>query len=153
ALVAALLGPRPETRTARHAPLLDGSVPLHGWGLRLVAICLIYVVFYFIAGIFIAWRNPELQAFYEPIGVPSPGLVVGLQLGRGLLWAAAAGLLLWVLGAGRRAAAVMVGVVFAVLMASALIPENPFLPPEVRTTHFVEIASSNFLFGLAATWI
>lgn len=146
-----LLGPRPTAPEPRHAPLLDRGWPLRRRVARVVAACVVYFVLYFLAGIFIALRDPELQAFYDSIGMPAPGAVAALQLGRGAIWTGVVALLLWALDAGRGAAAVIVALVCSVLMASALIPANPFLPPEIQATHFVEIASSNFLFGLAAT--
>lgn len=152
-LAAVLLGPRPSAVARHHSPLLDGSLAIHRWALRVGAVSVVYLVLYFVAGIFIALRDPQLQAFYEPIGLPAPGMVAALQLGRGVIWTAAVALLLWALDTGRRAAAVTVAFVCSILMASALIPANPFLPPEIQTTHFVEIASSNFVFGIAATWI
>lgn len=152
-LAAAFLGPRPPGPAPLHPTLLDRGLPLRRWATRVGATSIVYLVLYFVAGVFIALRDPKLQVFYEPIGLPGPEVVVALQLGRGAIWAAVVALLLWTLDTGRRAAAVIVAFACSILMASALIPANPFLPPEVQSTHFVEIASSNFLFGLAAAWI
>jgi hypothetical protein len=153
ALAAALFGRRAEEAAApRHFALLDARVPVHGWGARLMAICAIYIVLYFLAGAFIALRDPELQAFYDQIGMPSLGIILAVQVLRGVLWAVAGALVLGVLDAGRRTAAVLVGLVFALPVTLLLIP-NPIMPPEVRSTHFVEVASSNFLFGWATAGI
>jgi len=127
-------------------------VSVHGWVARLVAICVIYILLYLLAGAFIALRDPALQAFYDQIGMPSLGTIFGVQALRGALWAAAGALLLGVLDANRRTAAGLVGLVFTLPVTLLLIP-NPIMPPEVRSTHFVEVASSNFLFGLATAWI
>ena len=49
-------------------------------------------------------------------------------------------------------AGLAVGLMFAVFMnAALLIPNNPIMPDSVRLTHFIETASSNFIFGLLAT--
>jgi len=153
ALAAVLFGRRAEEAAVpHHLALLDPRVPVHAWGARLIAICAIYVVLYFLAGALIALRDPELQAFYDQIGMPSLGIVLGVQVLRGVLWAAAGALVLGLLDAGRRTGAVLVGLVFALPVTLLLIP-NPIMPPEVRSTHFVEVASSNFLFGLATAWI
>ena len=153
ALAAALFGRRAEeTAAPRHVALLDARVPVHAWGARLIAICAIYIVLYFLAGAFIALRNPELQAFYDQIGMPSLGIILGVQVPRGVLWAAAGALLLGVLDANRRTAAALVALVFALPVTLLILP-NPIMPPEVRSTHFVEVASSNILFGLATAWI
>src|SRR5690606_15089352 len=109
ALAAALFGPRAgEAAAPRHVALRDARVPGHAWGARLVAICAIYTVLYFLAGAFIALRNPELQAFYDQIGMPSLGIILAVQVPRGVLWAAAGALLLGVLDASCRTAAVLV---------------------------------------------
>lgn len=152
ALAAALFGRRAEEAAPRHVALLDARVPVHAWGARLIAICAIYIVLYFLAGAFIAWRNPELQAFYNQIGTPPLGVVLGVQVPRGVLWAAAGALLLGVLDANRRTAAALVALVFLLPVTLLFLP-NPIMPPEIRTTHFVEVASSNILFGLATAWI
>jgi len=153
ALAAALFGRRADDAAGpRHAALLDARVPVHAWGARLIAICAIYIVLYFLAGAFIAWRNPELQAFYDQIGTPSLGIVLGVQVPRGMLWAAAGALLLGVLDTNRRTGALLVALVFALPVTLLILP-NPIMPPEVRSTHFVEVAASNILFGLATAWI
>ena len=118
----------------------------------MIAICAISSVLYLLAGAFIALRNPELQAFYGQIGMPSLGTPLGVQVLRGVLWAAAGALVLGVLDASRRTAWGLVGLVFALPVTLLLIP-NPIMPPEVRSTHFVEVASSNIVFRLATAWI
>src|SRR5690606_25589524 len=152
-LAATLFGRRAgESAAPRHQALLDPNVSVHGWVARLVAICVIYILLYLLAGAFIALRDPALQAFYDQIGMPSLGTIFGVQALRGALWAAAGALLLGVLDANRRTAAGLVVLVFTLPVTLLLIP-NPIMPPEVRSTHFVEVASSNFLFGLATAWI
>ena len=162
-LVALTVGPlvvalRSEHRplaneSPEHPPLLDRSVTRAAWSLRLGGVSLVYIVAYITAGIFIAFRNPALQEFYQAIGIPSMSTMLSIQVGRALLWAGAAALLLSTLDMKRRAAALMVGVVFSVIMASLVLTPNPFMPAEIRPTHFVEIASSNLVFGFVASWI
>ncbi|MEN8145188.1 MAG: hypothetical protein ABFS14_09575 [Gemmatimonadota bacterium] len=143
----------PANESPEHPPLLDKSVTPAAWALRLGGVSLVYIAAYITAGIFIAFQNPTLQEFYEVIGMPSTSIMLSVQVGRALLWAGAAALLLLALDLTRGAAALTVGVVFSAIMASLALTPNPFMPAEIRPTHFVEIAASNFVFGFAATWI
>lgn len=162
-LVAMAIGPmavtllsagRPPVEKVRlHAPLLDRGVRPTAWGMRLGGISLLYLVAYMAAGIFIALRNPAIQEFYDALGMPSSSTMLIIQVGRSLLWAAAAALLLSVLDTKRRLAALMIGAVFSITMAADVLAPGPFMPAEIISTHFLEIASSNFLFGMAAAWI
>jgi hypothetical protein len=38
-------------------------------------------------------------------------------------------------------------------MNSQMLIPNPFMPAEVRMAHFLETASSNFLFGWLLVWV
>jgi hypothetical protein len=140
--------PRPE-----HPPLIDRDVTSAAWGLRLVGIAFVYIVAYVTAGIFIALGDPVLQEYYESIGMPAESTLLALQFARSIPWAVAAALILAVVDMRRRTAVFMVGLVFCVTMASLVLAPNPFMPPEVRSTHLVEIGTSNFVFGVAAAWI
>src|SRR5690606_28745484 len=78
-LAATLFGRRAgESAAPRHQALLDPNVSVHGWVARLVAICVIYILLYLLAGAFIALRDPALQAFYDQIGMPSLGTIFGV---------------------------------------------------------------------------
>lgn len=151
AMLAASRLPVGEVR--EHPPLLDRDVTPAAWGLRLGGISIAYVVAYLAAGIFIAFRNPALQEFYEVMGMPTMSTLLSIQVGRAVLWAAAAALLLSAIDLRRRQAALLVGAVFSIIMASNALTPSPFMPPEIRPTHFVEIATSNFAFGMVAAWI
>lgn len=140
-------------KVPQHPPLIDQSVTPAAWILRLGGISLVYLVAYIVAGVFIAFGNPALQEYYEVIGIPAVSTLLGVQVGRAVLWAIAAALLLAVLDTRRHTAALIVGIVFSITMAALVLAPNPFLPAEIRSTHFVEIGSSNFVFGVAAAWI
>ncbi|HSD47587.1 MAG TPA: hypothetical protein VLB87_13255 [Pyrinomonadaceae bacterium] len=63
-----------------------------------------------------------------------------------LLWAALAVPIISLMKGRWWEAGLAVALLFAVVTAQLLIP-NPLMPAEVRMTHLVETASSNFLFG------
>lgn len=162
-LVALVVGPMavvlfktdraPAEQVLEHPPLIDRSVTPAAWILRLGGISFAYLVAYAVAGVFIAFDNPALREYYEVIGIPAMSTLLSVQVGRAVLWAVAAGLLLSVVDMGRQKAALTVGLVFSVTMAALVLTPNQFLPAEIRSSHFVEIASSNFIFGFVATWI
>ncbi len=114
---------------------------------RLAASTLAYVVCYFVAGM-IAW--PLLRAHYEARPMPAVGIVLGLQIVRGL----ALSWLVWLLArhepGGRWPVALTAGLALAIVggIAPLIIPGNPYLPDAIRHVHLVEVGISNFLFGV-----
>jgi hypothetical protein len=136
------------------------------WVLKLAVIASAYLVLYFGAGYFVAWRNPELRAFY---GQPGPVLsfagqmahamqihptLLPFQVLRALLWTA--GAVPIVLGSrwGRWPTAMVVAAAFSVPQNVVLGLPNPLIPSSsVRLSHLVETASSSFVFGLIVGWL
>ncbi|MGD2250203.1 MAG: hypothetical protein PVF58_17515 [Candidatus Methanofastidiosia archaeon] len=50
-------------------------------------------------------------------------------------------------------AGLVVALLFSVLMGALLLLPNPFMPPQMRFAHFVEVVSSNFVFGWIVVWV
>jgi len=50
-------------------------------------------------------------------------------------------------------AAITIALLFSVLMNAQLLLPNPYMPATVRMSHFVETASSNFIFGMLIGWL
>lgn len=131
--------------------------PLRVWIVKLSLIVVAYLVLYFTFGYFIAWKSAAVRAYY---GGTDPGsfithlanllraepLLFVLQVVRALLWAALAVPIIRLMKGRWWEAGLAVALLFAVVTAQLLIP-NPLMPGEVRMTHLVETASSNFLFG------
>ena len=140
-------------------------MPLRQWLWKLAAIMPIYLLLYYGAGYFIAWQNPELRAFY---GGTDPGSffaqllsiiqndpwLTPFQMVRSLLWVM---FVLPVIRMTRGSAwwtAVVVGLLLAVPMNIGHILPNPLFPlASIRLSHLIETSSSNFIFGLAITWL
>lgn len=135
------------------------SIPLapEAWARRLAWLAAVYVALYFLAGYYIAYRNPEVVAYYgdTDAGSFAAGMqrvwtrmpwLFALQALRGLLWVAC--VLPFILSfRGRRwELPLMIGSALSVWMVMLLAP-NPYMPESVRMSHLVETASSNFLFG------
>lgn len=129
-----------------------GDVPA-GLVWRVVAMALIYVVLYYGAGFFIAWQSAAVRAYYDN-GVHIPLLpTIAFQIFRGTLWALIALFLVSRLKGSLGSRALIMGVLFAVLTAAQLLYPAPFFPWPVRHAHLVEVGSSEFVYGLIATFI
>ena len=121
-----------------------------GLAWKLPLIVLLYVVFYFGAGILIAWQSEAVRTYYlNGAGIDNRAVAL-LQLGRGAIWAGLAWLVARSLGGSAIAKGLFAGLAFAIFMDAPLLFPNPFMPWTVREVHLVEIGVSNFLFGLLA---
>lgn len=134
------------------------KMPVATWIAKLALIVVAYLFLYFTFGYFIAWRNPTLRAYY---GGTDPGSFVAhiasllrnepllflLQAVRALLWTAIALPVIKMTKGEWWEAGLAVALLFGVFMNSLLLLPNPLMPAEVRMTHLVETATSNFLFG------
>jgi len=129
------------------------------WGAKLAACAVLHVAVYFLFGHYIAWRIPEVRAFY---GGPAEldGFWVGVrdafqkmpwlpffQLERGLFWALLAIPLVRMTRGSAREAALSVSLTFAIALSSQLLIPGPHMPRAVRMGHFVEILVSGLLYG------
>jgi len=124
--------------------------PPAGLAWKLPLIALVYIVFYFGAGMLIAWQSEAVRAYYlNGAGIDDRAVAL-LQLGRGAIWAGLAWLLARSLSGSPLAKGLFAGIAFAIFMDAPLLFPNPFMPWAVRQVHLVEIGVSNFLFGLLA---
>lgn len=130
----------------------DAALP-SGMTARIVVMTVIYVVLYYTAGFFIAWQSPAVRAYYENGVHIVFTQVVALQLGRGLLWALIALFIVTRLKGSLLSRAALMAVLFAVLTAAQLLYPNPFLPWQVRSVHFIEVATSEAVYGVIATFV
>ena len=138
------------------APSRIPSTP-GAWALRLAALAAVYVALYFLAGYFIAYRNPDVLAYYgdsdagsflaamQRVWTNMPWLFA-LQALRGVLWVAC--VISFIVSFRGRAweLPLLVGCAFSVWLVMLLAP-NPYMPESVRMSHLVETVSSNFVFG------
>jgi len=142
------------------------SMSLKEWLWKLGVIYVAYLVLYYSAGYFIAWQNPDVRAFYGSPGDARPFFqqmahifvndpwLTPYQLLRTLIWVAGA----YPIIRGSRLplwqTALIVGLALSVpqnighILPNSLIPLN-----SVRISHFIETASSTFVFGLIVTWL
>lgn len=127
------------------------------------AVCaVVYVMLYLVFGYFVAWRNPSVRSLYggtELLGfwnhVTSSAVLkrlIPFQLLRGVIWTGLCLAVMRVTYPGWCRRAIVVGLVFAVLMNAQLLIPNPMMTHNVRMTHLIETATSNFLFGIFCVW-
>jgi hypothetical protein len=150
-------------RTRSSVPGTQGSVPGTGfgaqfspgeWAGRLAACAAIYVVLYYAAGMVVI-AQPAVREFYSQRQLPPALQVAGLQLlVRGPAFGVVLALLSYLLGSDRRRAT-LAGAAMMCLVGGAapLVIPNAFFPDAVRWAHFVEVVSSNFVFGAIAGWL
>lgn len=120
---------------------------------RMFVIGIVYMVIYILFGVFVAMPlgGEAFQSYYA--GLHLPPWILPFQIVRGLIWAALALIVLNLTEGSWRERALAVALIFSVLPASLLLLPNPYMPDQIRMAHFVEILSSNFLFGLIAAWL
>jgi hypothetical protein len=120
---------------------------------RVALIAVIFPIFYFFFGFFVAWQSAAVREFYanSTITTAQPLLTI-VQIGRGALWALAA-LPLLVMFEKRWHTIFAIAISFSLLPSIALILPNSLMPAPVAHAHLIEIASSMLLFGAATGWI
>ncbi len=153
---------RHDGREARVS--LGQGMGLGQWALKLGVIIVLYELLYFGFGYYVAWRHPAVQAFYQGVdpgsflrqmryvATETPSLL-GLQAVRALLWAAFALPVVDMLEEKPWIGALATGLLLAIPANIQHIIPNPYMPADVRLVHFVETASSTFIFGAAVFWL
>jgi hypothetical protein len=131
------------------------SLPAGEWVWKFAVIAVLYLVLYFGFGYVVAWQNPNLAAMYgngANTEVFDYAKLIPLQLGRGILWALFALPVIRMSKGSTWQIALLVGVLLALPMNIAHALPNPIMPdPSVRLSHFIETATSNFIFGYLLT--
>lgn len=149
--------------SAADRPLPPQTVRTWTWKLALAGF-VFYPLLFFTFGYFVAWQDPAVRAFYgggELIGffphmagmLTSDPKVLLFEMLRGLLWASLAGLFLWASAGKRWAAALLLALIFALVENNVHLMPNPLMPAAVRQAHFIETASSNFIYALLTAWL
>lgn len=142
------------------------SIPFTQWIWKLSMIAGSYVILYWLAGYFIAWQNPELREFYGSPGTITPfrdhtsntlrndPFLFPFQVLRSMIWTLCA--LPIIIGSKLNSwkTAILVAVFFSIPQNLGHVMENALIPlASVRLSHFIETASSTFIFGLIVVWL
>jgi hypothetical protein len=134
------------------------------WLLKLGVVIVLYELLYFGFGYFVAWKNPAVTAFYQGTDpgsflaqmgnvVTETPTLIPFQAFRALLWVAFALPVIGMLRHKPWVGALATGLFLSLPMNIPNIVPNPFMPADVRMAHFIETASSNFIFGVLMFWL
>jgi hypothetical protein len=127
-----------------------------GWAWRLALIAMAYLTLYFSFGYVVAWQNPEVRALYEGginQSVFANERLIPFQILRALLWVLFALPVIRMTRGTIWQVGLVVGLLYALPMNMFHVIPNDLMAPSVRLSHFIETASSNFIFGLLVTGV
>lgn len=138
---------------------LKGSVLIG----RFTILSIVYTLFYYGFGYFIAWQFPALRQYYTgsteltPFVPHMQGQITGepqlilFQIFRGYLWAGIAYIAAMNLPKARQwERIVIVGLAMGIGVSFPLLLPQDFMPAPVRLGHFFELLIENFIFGAVA---
>ena len=126
-------------RTGNSAELQEGGFT----ALALVGVILAYELLYWGAGTLV---YPYIADFYATRWLPPAVEVAAVQVVRSLIFA---GAVYPLLRSGLRGAPLVLALIYGIVGGLApLLPDNPYMPPDIRFYHAIETTSSNFIFGL-----
>lgn len=132
-------------------------MPAGQWVWKMALIALAYLILYFGFGYLVAWSNPALREMYG--GGVNPevfnlGRMVTLQIVRSALWVAFGAPVIRMTFGTPLESAMILGLLYALPMNIVQFTPSSIMPdPSVRLSHFIETATSNFIFGLFVFWL
>jgi hypothetical protein len=161
-----ILGRMKPPKETPEAPNIRLIMPKGEFMLKFLVLSLIvYPLLYFLFGYFVAWQFPAVREFYSGSTILPPffqfiqdlfstnSALVFWQMARGAVWVLVALPVIRMMKGSAQETAVTLGLIFALVMNSQHIPPNPYMPGMVRLVHFIETASSNFLWGMLIVWL
>ena len=129
----------------------------------LILACFVYPAIYMLAGYYIAWQFEAVRIFWTGSAYKGPfltGMVENFKSGlfflamlRGLIWVLIGLLIYNMVNLTNVQKALLIGTLFALIMNSQHIIPNPYMPRMVSFAHFIETASSNFIWGYVVAWL
>jgi hypothetical protein len=126
------------------------------WALRFGLATLSYVPIYYAFGMIVApfvlpyYNNPDLGLH---LVVPGFGIILPLEIGRGLLYALTLFPLIVVLRGGLWSRALWVGLTIAIVGSLVPMLMAPGWPLDLRMAHGLEVTADGFVQGLVLTWL
>jgi len=128
-------------------------MPWTEWVWKLALIAVIYVVVYISFGAFVAMplAGEAFQEYYANLQLPE--WILLFQAIRAMIWTALALPVIRMMKGRWWEAGLAVALLFSVLMGALLLVPTEFMPDAIRLAHFVEVSSSNFLFGWIVVWL
>lgn len=162
--LAVLILGKMRRQTSDDAPNPRLVMPAAAWVWKCAAIAALYLVVYYSFGYFVAWQNPELRQYYGQTEFRSfLGTLGGIwshspwmfpyHAFRGLLFVAFVLPVIRMMKGAWWETALAIALAFSLLGGAQLLLPNPFMPESVARTHFVEVTTSNLLFGGIVGWL
>jgi len=142
----------------------SASLPhVDGLSWRFLAAGGVFLSLYYLFGYYVAWKNPELRAYYQGTDpgsfiaqmvsvVQGTPWMVPLQFVRGLVWVGLGLLVIRSMEGPWWQVGMALGLLFGVPTIYLLLP-NPVMPDAIRMIHLVETLPYQFLFGLFLGWL
>lgn len=116
--------------------------------LTLLLVVAAYELLYWSAGTLV---YPYIEHFYATRSLPPVYAVAAVQVLRSLIFV---GAVYPLLKNGLRGAPLVLALVYSVIGGIApLLPDNPYMPADIRFYHGIEVTVSNFLFGLVVGFL
>jgi len=134
-------------------PNLRLVMPWKEWVWKLTLIAVIYMVIYISFGMFVFMRlaGEAAQEYYANLQLPA--WILPFQMVRAIIWTGLALPVIRMMKGHWWEAGLTVALLYSVLMGSLLLIPTEYMPEVIRTAHFVEVSSSNFLFGWVVVWL
>ncbi|MBO8168182.1 MAG: hypothetical protein H0Z35_03230 [Thermoanaerobacteraceae bacterium] len=128
-------------------------MPWKEWVWKLILISVIYIVIYMSFGrfVFLPLAGEAFQQYYGNLQLP--GWILPFQALRAMIWTALALPVIRMMKGDWWEAGLAVALLFSILMGTLLLIPTQFMPDKIRIAHFVEVTSSNFLFGWIVVWL
>lgn len=133
---------------------------------KVILLSLVYMVFYFVFGYYIAWQFPELRQFYSGSSDRLPFIIhmknqlftdpylIAFQVIRGGLWTGIGYIALKGLQRHNKLETyILIGLILSLPLSTPLFSPNDYMPPGVRFGHFFELLIENFLFGVILSYM
>lgn len=158
-----LFGKQKEDRKGNQSHL-KSKMGFRQWLGKAAVIMVLYILLYFGFGYFVAWKSPAVQTFYQGTDpgsflaqmenvVRETPTLIPFQALRGLLWMGFSYPLIRMLRDQKWWGALLTGLFLSLPMNIPHIVPNPYMPADVRLVHFIETASSMFIFGMLLFWL
>lgn len=124
------------------------------WLWRVIVGDLIYVFLYLLAGFILYAVYPQLMDFYGD-KVPPLSVMINTQFFRAAIFIGVAVLLSRTMELSLLHRALLIGAFFSIIggLAPLMVPDNEFMPAYIRFGHAFEVGISNFLLGMALTYL
>lgn len=125
----------------------SGTRSVGSWLLRIIGSSLLYLFFYFTAGIILQATLPALNEYYKG-RLPGFTTLIYTQVLRGFLFTCIGIFFLRTNQLPKQRQLLLLGGIFSVLGGIApLIPSNELMPTAIRLGHGFEVGISNFIYG------